>query len=360
MIKCIQVTCAHIMSILPNFIGDHVMNKITKYLILIGSGVSFLLPILYLYSGIPDASYSSSFVTEVIIGICAGMISTACVHTKELHLSYQEFLQGRYVIKDTTSRPWNDRSWDAFSIQNNVFGHFMITFMYTLAIYYSVQDECVPAVLLSIFLTLYYGTIAVLFLRRDIQIGETVKEKFAYEQMFERVSKKYKGVIKNMLTDKKWSYYQRDNLHDELPLDIRDQIEKDLKKMQGEQQTKKEKEAKEKAEEEERERRMNKRKNAPFVSQGKIRLNFKDFEDDLEDAINSQIQTTKHIENSFSEYNSTYANSDLLMAGEKRIEEPYHPVINVYFDLSGSCSAEVAATKQKLSFLTKFGKTQKR
>ena len=90
-----------------------------------------------------------------------------------------------------------------------------------------------------------------------------------------------------------------------------------------------------------------------LISSGKFLLDYKWFYKDLENAINDQVEQSNRWEDSYDSFNATYAASGVLMPGERRAERKIKPIINVYFDLSGSLSnSSIAKAKESLSFLT--------
>jgi len=69
-------------------------------------------------------------------------------------------------------------------------------------------------------------------------------------------------------------------------------------------------------------------------------LDFKDFGVDLFRAVKSQISTAKQPEDTYMRPNASYANSDYLMPGQDYPEKRNIPVIDIYFDQSGSWDAD--------------------
>lgn len=72
---------------------------------------------------------------------------------------------------------------------------------------------------------------------------------------------------------------------------------------------------------------------------GKV-WDFRDFALDLYWAIKSQIAEARTPEDSYNRLDPTYANSDLLMPGQVYLDKNEIPLINVYFDRSGSLTSE--------------------
>lgn len=67
-------------------------------------------------------------------------------------------------------------------------------------------------------------------------------------------------------------------------------------------------------------------------------INIAEFENDLVKAIKDQIKMAKNAEDTFQKPNATYAGTKYVMPGQKILEKRLKPVINVYFDVSGSIS----------------------
>jgi len=67
-------------------------------------------------------------------------------------------------------------------------------------------------------------------------------------------------------------------------------------------------------------------------------INIAEFETDLVKAIKDQIKMAKNAEDTFQKPNATYAGTKYVMPGQKILEKRLKPVINVYFDVSGSIS----------------------
>ena len=65
-------------------------------------------------------------------------------------------------------------------------------------------------------------------------------------------------------------------------------------------------------------------------------MDFKDFGVDIFKTIKSQLAQAKTPDDSYNRPNPTYAGSDLLMPGQEYNDKYEKPVINVYFDQSGS------------------------
>ena len=65
-------------------------------------------------------------------------------------------------------------------------------------------------------------------------------------------------------------------------------------------------------------------------------MDFKNFGVDLFKAVKSQLTQSKTPDDSYDRVNPTYAGSDLLMPGQAYNDKYEKPVINVYFDQSGS------------------------
>lgn len=79
---------------------------------------------------------------------------------------------------------------------------------------------------------------------------------------------------------------------------------------------------------------------------------FRDFEFDLYRAIKSQIADARTPEDSYNRLDPTYANSDLLMPGQVYLDKKEIPLINVYFDLSGSLTFwDIEKGKDAISIL---------
>lgn len=84
-------------------------------------------------------------------------------------------------------------------------------------------------------------------------------------------------------------------------------------------------------------------------------MDFKNFGVDLFKAINSQLKQSNTPEDSYSRINPTYAGSDLLMPGQAYNDKYEKPVINVYFDQSGSWgTADVQKGIDALSSIRRF------
>lgn len=69
-------------------------------------------------------------------------------------------------------------------------------------------------------------------------------------------------------------------------------------------------------------------------------LNIADFEQDLVKAIKDQLKMARNAEDTYQKPNATYAGTRYVMPGQKVFEKKQKPVINIYFDVSGSISDE--------------------
>ena len=67
-------------------------------------------------------------------------------------------------------------------------------------------------------------------------------------------------------------------------------------------------------------------------------INIAEFENDLVKAIKDQLKMAKNAEDTFQKPNATYAGTKYVMPGQKILEKRLKPVINIYFDVSGSIS----------------------
>lgn len=71
---------------------------------------------------------------------------------------------------------------------------------------------------------------------------------------------------------------------------------------------------------------------------------FSRFKRDLSRAMSLQTSLSSKPEDTYSRFNPTYANTDFLMPGSGYIEKRNIPIINVYWDVSGSLSSEDVKT----------------
>ncbi|MCQ2748543.1 MAG: hypothetical protein MJ246_00580 [Clostridia bacterium] len=203
-----------------------------KYLLLTLSGLMPFMPALLVLTNSKDAYFSGSFFTIIVVAITAGLISTASVHTKDLFLTWNEYINGIYLIKDYNSNPWKDRSWDYTSASNNTFAHAVISFLYFLAIIVMAQKGSVAGIIVCVVCFLYFAAIAILFFRRSTHLSDSIRECYKYEQSWRNIKKEAKLFTKEML-DAKTGYYSKENLHDQLPLDIRVKIKYDFGEIVG-------------------------------------------------------------------------------------------------------------------------------
>lgn len=67
-------------------------------------------------------------------------------------------------------------------------------------------------------------------------------------------------------------------------------------------------------------------------------LNIADFEKDLVKSIKDQLKMARNAEDTFQKPNATYAGSKYVMPAQKIFERRLKPIINIYFDVSGSIS----------------------
>ena len=67
-------------------------------------------------------------------------------------------------------------------------------------------------------------------------------------------------------------------------------------------------------------------------------LNIADFEKDFIKSIKDQLKMARNAEDTFQKPNATYAGSKYVMPAQKIFEKRLKPVINIYFDVSGSIS----------------------
>ena len=79
---------------------------------------------------------------------------------------------------------------------------------------------------------------------------------------------------------------------------------------------------------------------------------FEDFQRDIRHALNKQINVARNTEDDFRKYNPTYHNSDFLMPGQAYPDKRSIPIINVYFDMSGSWNfRDTEKGREALKFL---------
>lgn len=69
-------------------------------------------------------------------------------------------------------------------------------------------------------------------------------------------------------------------------------------------------------------------------------LNIADFEKDLIKSIKDQLKMARNAEDTFQKPNATYAGTKYVMPAQKIFEKKLKPVINIYFDVSGSIGDE--------------------
>lgn len=69
-------------------------------------------------------------------------------------------------------------------------------------------------------------------------------------------------------------------------------------------------------------------------------LNIADFEKDLIKSIKDQLKMARNAEDTFQKPNATYAGTKYVMPAQKIFERKLKPVINIYFDVSGSIGDE--------------------
>ena len=67
-------------------------------------------------------------------------------------------------------------------------------------------------------------------------------------------------------------------------------------------------------------------------------LNIADFEQDLVKSIKDQLKMARNSEDTFQKPNATYAGTKYVMPAQKIFEKKLKPIINIYFDVSGSIS----------------------
>lgn len=87
---------------------------------------------------------------------------------------------------------------------------------------------------------------------------------------------------------------------------------------------------------------------------------FSIFSRDLEHAMKKQTAVSTKPEDTYSRVNPTYAKSDLLMPGSGYLDKRSIPIINVYWDKSGSLSSgDVQRGKEALKYLLKLQSRKK-
>lgn len=87
---------------------------------------------------------------------------------------------------------------------------------------------------------------------------------------------------------------------------------------------------------------------------------FSIFSRDLEHAMKKQTAVNTKPEDTYSKVNPTYAKSDLLMPGSGYLEKRAIPIINVYWDESGSLSSgDVQRGREALKYLLKLQNRKK-
>lgn len=87
---------------------------------------------------------------------------------------------------------------------------------------------------------------------------------------------------------------------------------------------------------------------------------FSAFSRDLTHAMNKQTAVNTKPEDTYSKVNPTYAKSDLLMPGSGYLEKRAIPIINVYWDESGSLSSgDVQKGREALQYLLKLQNRKK-
>lgn len=203
------------------------MKNISKVLLIV-SGVSVIMPFFYLTRSVLDKMYNGAFYTVIFIAICAGFLSTAAFHSRSIFMTWDEFIKDCYVIRSINSDPWKCRDLDYTGCQISCFAHFVMTVIYGCAIPITASKGCISGCILSVLCFLYYGFISFLFLRRAHKMTNAMQENYRVEQKWQKIKKQYQKVLKDMLDNDNPEYYTAANLHEELPTDIRDQIEKDL------------------------------------------------------------------------------------------------------------------------------------
>ena len=107
--------------------------------------------------------------------------------------------------------------------------------------------------------------------------------------------------------------------------------------------------------------KANARKAASGVGSGGGKIKgFSEFKRDLKFAMNKQVTVSKKPEDTYSRINPTYAHTDLLMPGSGYVEKRNVPLINVYWDESGSLtSTDIENGREALSYLLKLEKEKK-
>lgn len=133
------------------------------------------------------------------------------------------------------------------------------------------------------------------------------------------------------------------------------EIAQELKNIKDEIDKRNKSHAEQKAAEQRAADQKQKEKDAKLVAAGKKLNNFSNFEEDMQEAIFSQLGESANEYATFNKINGRYADTQFIMPTYENDVQLEHPIINVYFDLSGSISANVIQqAKNDLSFLTEL------
>lgn len=208
------------------------MKDFKQKAFIILTGLSPILPFIYLFCCLANNTYSALHFVLVGLSVIFAFISVGLTHSNRLYLSWEEFIIGRYEIKRLSSDPLAMKIYDKNTFRNISVLHCLVsTFFFIDALFSLVDENYMMAVVFFIYFA-YCTIIGILFYNRSIKAKRIIKINLAGELKWRKAKKEYLNLLSTMTQTGKNSCYSRKNLRKTEPNEIKRLVIYDLMSME--------------------------------------------------------------------------------------------------------------------------------